>query len=97
MTHPPEHDLERNYLHQGAADPSPPRRGPVTTPVLWMIRGYQRFISPALPPSCRYYPTCSAYGYEAIAKYGILKGGRLAIWRILRCNPWGRGGFDPVN
>lgn len=65
-------------------------------PALIVIRGYQRFISPMLPASCRFYPTCSQYAYEAIAKYGIIKGGRLAIWRILRCNPFCRGGFDPV-
>lgn len=65
-------------------------------PALIAIRGYQRFISPMLPASCRFYPTCSQYAYEAIAKYGIIKGGRLAIWRILRCNPFCRGGFDPV-
>ena len=72
------------------------RRGPLTTPALWLIRGYKRVVSPALPPSCRYYPTCAAYGYEAIGRYGILRGGRLAVWRVLRCNPFGRGGFDPV-
>ncbi len=63
---------------------------------LRLIRIYQRFISPALPPSCRFVPTCSEYGYEAIAKYGIIKGSWLAAWRILRCNPFGRGGYDPV-
>ena len=63
---------------------------------LRLIRLYQRFVSPALPPSCRFVPTCSEYGYEAIAKYGIIKGGRLAVWRVLRCNPFGRGGYDPV-
>jgi uncharacterized protein len=66
------------------------------TPFLWLIRGYQRFISPMLPPSCRFEPSCSAYGYEAIAKYGIIKGGRLAVWRVCRCNPLCRGGYDPV-
>ncbi len=87
------------HHHNGdeVAKPVPTRRGPIITPVLLAIRGYQRFVSPALPPACRYEPTCSVYGYEAIAKYGILKGSRLAIWRVLRCNPWGRGGFDPVD
>lgn len=74
----------------------PVRRGPLTTPALWLIEAYQKFISPALPPSCRFYPTCSAYGHEAIARYGILKGGRLAVWRVLRCNPFSKGGYDPV-
>ncbi len=63
---------------------------------LHLIRLYQRFVSPMLPPACRFVPTCSEYGYEAIAKYGIIKGGLLAVWRIMRCNPFGRGGYDPV-
>ena len=74
----------------------PTRRGPLTTPALWLIRGYKRYLSPALPPSCRFYPTCAAYGYEAVARYGILRGGGMAIWRVLRCNPFSRGGLDPV-
>lgn len=67
------------------------------TVVLAMLRFYKRAISPNLPPSCRYQPTCSEYAYEAVEKYGILKGGRLAIWRILRCNPFGGSGYDPVD
>jgi putative membrane protein insertion efficiency factor len=63
---------------------------------LALIRFYRRAISPSLPPSCRFQPTCSEYAYEAIDKYGILRGGRLAIWRILRCNPFGGSGYDPV-
>lgn len=65
-------------------------------PMLAMIRFYKKRISPTLPPSCRYQPTCSEYAYEAIEKYGIFKGGRLAGWRILRCNPFGGSGWDPV-
>jgi putative membrane protein insertion efficiency factor len=61
-----------------------------------MIRFYKRRVSPLLPPSCRFHPTCSEYAYEAVEKYGILRGGRLAIWRILRCNPFGGSGWDPV-
>ena len=57
---------------------------------------YQRWISPLFPPSCRFHPTCSQYAYDAIAKYGVLKGVRLAVWRILRCNPYNKGGFDYV-
>jgi uncharacterized protein len=65
--------------------------------LLALIRGYQAVISPALPPdTCRFYPTCSHYGYQAIYKYGVIKGGALAVWRILRCNPFHPGGFDPV-
>jgi putative membrane protein insertion efficiency factor len=61
-----------------------------------LIRFYQRFISPLTPPSCIYTPSCSTYAYEAIGKYGVLKGGWLALRRILRCHPWGPGGYDPV-
>jgi putative membrane protein insertion efficiency factor len=57
---------------------------------------YQRFISPGLPRRCRYEPTCSRYAMRAIGEYGILKGLVLAAWRLLRCNPWSRGGYDPV-
>ena len=65
-------------------------------PFLLLIRGYKRVVSPMLPPSCRFYPTCSDYAYEAIEKHGVIKGGRLAVWRVLRCNPFGKGGLDPV-
>ena len=60
------------------------------------IRAYQRVISPALPRRCRYHPTCSAYAVQAIESYGILRGAVLATWRLLRCNPFSHGGFDPV-
>lgn len=63
---------------------------------LAVIRGYQRYISPLLPPACRYLPTCSEYAYEAIGTYGIVRGGAKAVWRILRCHPFSRGGFDPL-
>jgi uncharacterized protein len=65
--------------------------------LLALIRLYQLVISPALPPdTCRFYPTCSHYGYQAIYKYGVIKGTGMAIWRVLRCNPYNPGGFDPV-
>lgn len=64
--------------------------------LLWLIRGYQKCISPLFPPCCRFYPTCSNYAIEAIEKHGWLKGGALAAWRILRCNPFCKGGYDPV-
>lgn len=60
------------------------------------IRGYQRWISPAFPPTCRYEPSCSAYAVQALRTRGPLVGVVLACWRILRCAPWGRGGWDPV-
>jgi len=61
------------------------------------IRFYQRFVSPALPARCKYAPTCSAYAAQAIREYGILRGLVLAGWRLLRCNPWSHGGWDPVH
>jgi putative membrane protein insertion efficiency factor len=61
-----------------------------------LIAGYQRWLSPALGAHCRFHPTCSSYAREAISRFGLLKGGRLALWRILRCQPMSRGGFDPV-
>jgi hypothetical protein len=65
--------------------------------LLGFIRLYQMTFSKALPPdTCRFYPSCSHYGYQAIYKFGVIKGGWLAIWRVLRCNPFNRGGFDPV-
>jgi putative membrane protein insertion efficiency factor len=60
------------------------------------IVGYQRVISPGLPRRCRYEPTCSRYAVQALREYGILRGLVLAVWRLLRCNPWSRGGYDPV-
>ena len=61
-----------------------------------VLRFYKKHISPALPNSCRFYPTCSEYAIEAINKYGILKGSIISIYRILRCNPFNKGGYDPV-
>ena len=61
-----------------------------------IIRFYRKSISPMTSPKCRYIPTCSQYAIEAIEKYGALKGGLMSVWRILRCNPFSKGGFDPV-
>lgn len=61
-----------------------------------MIGGYRRWISPALPPACRFTPTCSAYAAEAIERYGAAKGTWLAVRRLLRCHPFGGSGYDPV-
>ena len=61
-----------------------------------IVRGYKKYISPLVPPSCRFTPTCSEYAMEALQKHGAWKGSLLAIWRILRCNPFGKGGYDPV-
>lgn len=64
--------------------------------VLLPIRGYQKLISPMLGQRCKYHPSCSAYAVQAIQRFGILRGLVLAGWRLLRCNPWSRGGYDPV-
>ncbi|MDR2662860.1 MAG: membrane protein insertion efficiency factor YidD [Treponema sp.] len=64
--------------------------------VLGLIWVYQKVFSPYLRPSCRYYPSCSAYAYQAVQKYGAVKGSFLAIKRILRCHPFHKGGYDPV-
>lgn len=63
---------------------------------LWLIKFYRSSISPYTSPSCKYYPTCSQYGLEAIERFGAFKGGILTVWRILRCNPFSKGGYDPV-
>ena len=63
---------------------------------LFLIRFYRKYISPMKRTHCIYIPTCSQYGMEAIEKYGALKGGLLTAWRILRCNPFSKGGYDPV-
>jgi putative membrane protein insertion efficiency factor len=64
--------------------------------LIFIVRGYQMALSPLLPPSCRYYPSCSNYAIEAIEKYGAWKGGWMAARRIARCHPFRPGGFDPV-
>jgi putative membrane protein insertion efficiency factor len=82
---PPLSDLPMNILHL-------PR-----WLVLALIRLYQKTFSRTLPAdTCRFYPSCSHYSYQAIYKYGVIKGGLMAAWRVLRCNPFNRGGFDPV-
>ena len=65
-------------------------------PLLALIAAYQRWISPSIPRRCRYEPTCSAYTAEAIRRFGALRGVALGSWRLLRCNPFSHGGFDPV-
>jgi uncharacterized protein len=67
-----------------------------TTVVLYLLRAYKWALSPLLPPACRYVPTCSDYALEAVDRYGVLRGGLMAMWRVLRCHPFVQGGYDPV-
>lgn len=64
--------------------------------ILVIIKFYKSAVSVHLPPSCRYYPSCSTYAFEAVSRYGVLRGGWLAVKRILRCHPFHHGGYDPV-
>lgn len=68
----------------------------ITRLALLLIGAYRRWVSPYLPPVCRYYPSCSAYAAEAVSRYGAWRGGLLALRRLLRCHPWHPGGYDPV-
>jgi len=70
--------------------------GILALPFIALIKLYQVIISPWLGPQCRYTPSCSAYGVEALKKYGLFKGGWLTLKRISRCHPWGKHGYDPV-
>lgn len=63
---------------------------------LGLIHFYQRALSPTRPPACRFQPSCSQYGYQAIQRHGLIKGGWLTLWRLARCHPWHYGGYDPV-
>jgi len=88
--------------HPIASDP-PLRSIPLSAPnlprlgALALMRVYQMTLSRLIPVNtCRFYPTCSHYGYQAVAKYGLLKGGTMAAWRVLRCQPFNPGGYDPV-
>ncbi|NMI00506.1 membrane protein insertion efficiency factor YidD [Pseudonocardia acidicola] len=76
--------------------PEPRRPSMVGRALIGLLRGYQRWISPALPPTCRFYPSCSAYAVEALQVHGVLRGSWLTICRLLRCGPWHPGGIDPV-
>lgn len=73
-----------------------PKRSMPGKAIVALIRLYQRYLSPLLPPSCRFTPSCSQYTIEAISRYGLLKGSFMGAWRILRCHPFSKGGWDPV-
>jgi putative membrane protein insertion efficiency factor len=64
--------------------------------VIRLLEAYKRWMSPLLPKACRFYPTCSEYARDAVATHGLWRGSGLALWRLLRCQPFSRGGFDPV-
>lgn len=64
--------------------------------LMFLVRAYQLLVSPVLPPTCRFSPSCSQYSHEAISRHGALKGLWLTIKRVIRCNPWNPGGYDPV-
>lgn len=97
MSH--KHDyLPSDYSHEPAlrALPRTWKNWPRIV-LLALVRGYQATLSKAMPANtCRYYPSCSHYGYQAIYKYGAFKGGWMAVSRVLRCNPFSKGGYDPV-
>ncbi len=72
------------------------RSNPVAFLLILVVRGYQKVLSPLLPSSCKYHPSCSQYAIEALREFGVLRGAVLAAWRVLRCNPMSYGGYDPV-
>jgi putative membrane protein insertion efficiency factor len=82
--------------HEDQPATSPAATRIARTVVLAPIVVYRRVLSPALPQRCKYEPTCSRYAVDAIREYGILRGLVLGVWRLLRCNPWSHGGYDPV-
>jgi hypothetical protein len=87
-------------MHGAGLEPAPPgaakEGNPAARLVVLVLRGYKSFVSPLLPPSCRFTPTCSEYAIEAVRKRGVVRGLCLALWRLLRCHPFARGGYDPV-
>jgi hypothetical protein len=99
--------IPSDHVHEDDEWPEPgplPAWQPDLNPLAWpktlllgVIRLYQLTLSRLMPPNtCRFYPSCSRYGFEAIQKYGVFKGGAMAFWRVMRCNPFNPGGFDPV-
>jgi len=92
--------MNRDDMHGAGVEPAPPRAvlqgNPLVRLVVLVLRGYKTFVSPLFPPSCRFTPTCSQYAIEAVQRRGVVRGLCLAVWRLLRCHPFARGGYDPV-
>mmetsp|Transcript_21573 Transcript_21573/g.45365 ORF Transcript_21573/g.45365 Transcript_21573/m.45365 type:complete len:170 (+) Transcript_21573:187-696(+) len=86
---------EGEKTESGSAQEEQPKQSPLVGASLALLKFYKREISPLLPPSCRYVPTCSEYAMEAYSKFGFGKGTVLTAWRIFRCSPWGGRGYDP--
>ncbi|MFB9731636.1 membrane protein insertion efficiency factor YidD [Ornithinimicrobium kibberense] len=82
-------------VHRGGV-PAGESRSLLARPLVWLVQLYQRTVSPLLGPVCRYYPSCSAYSVTALERFGPLRGTWLTVTRLLRCNPWARGGVDHV-
>jgi uncharacterized protein len=92
--------MSHGDMHGAGFEPAPPatamKDNPAARLVVLVLRGYKSFVSPFLPPSCRFTPTCSQYAIEAVQKRGVVRGLCLAFRRLLRCHPFARGGYDPV-
>jgi putative membrane protein insertion efficiency factor len=86
----------RGTFPKGSSPVFTMNRSPAAYVILLLLRFYKKFISPILPPACRFTPTCSEYTFEAVERYGALKGSFMGMKRIVRCNPFCKGGFDPV-
>lgn len=94
---PPDSQIAEDQPEQRLRDLPLKLKNLPRIPILAFIRLYQMTLSRALPPdTCRFYPSCSHYAFQAIYKYGVLKGSLMATWRVLRCNPFNPGGYDPV-
>lgn len=95
MTAAPVGHGDMRDVRRGGVPAGEPR-SVASRPLVWLVQGYQRTLSPVLGPVCRYYPSCSAYAVTALERHGAFRGSWLTAWRLLRCNPFSRGGVDHV-